>query len=85
MKAVDAILNEDEEAEDHVYFSDEEEDKISLASDLDSDDMEEVEQKEMEMEKKPKKKYRITSCLVSVSVYVPSCLWNISGHFRSPH
>ncbi|XP_031430062.2 pre-rRNA 2'-O-ribose RNA methyltransferase FTSJ3, partial [Clupea harengus] len=56
MKAVDAILNEDEEAEDHVYFSDEEEDKISLASDLDSDDMEEVEQKEMEMEKKPKKK-----------------------------
>ena len=46
MKAVDAILNEDEEAEDHVYFSDEEEDKISLASDLDSDDMEEVEQKE---------------------------------------
>ncbi|XP_076135221.1 pre-rRNA 2'-O-ribose RNA methyltransferase FTSJ3 [Alosa pseudoharengus] len=56
MKAVDALLDEDEEGEDDVYFSDEEEDKISLASDLDSDDMEEVEQKEKEMDKKPKKK-----------------------------
>lgn len=55
MKAADALV----EGEGDVYLSDDpEDDKMSLASDLDSDDLEEVEEKEKEIEKKnaPKKK-----------------------------
>ncbi|KAM3619109.1 uncharacterized protein V6R79_003127 [Siganus canaliculatus] len=55
MKAADAL----DDGEDDVHFSedeDNEEDKISLASDLDDEDMEEVEQKEKEIEKKAQKK-----------------------------
>uniref|UniRef100_A0AAY4EHX4 pre-rRNA processing protein FTSJ3 n=1 Tax=Denticeps clupeoides TaxID=299321 RepID=A0AAY4EHX4_9TELE len=64
MKAADAVLKENEDGEEDLYFSDEndDDDKISLASDLASDDMEEIEKKEKEMEeKKPKKKVTFTA------------------------
>lgn len=54
MKAADALVDDNEE---DLYFSDSEDDRVSLASDLDSDDLEEIEKKEQEIEKKaPKKK-----------------------------
>nr|XP_055074122.1 pre-rRNA 2'-O-ribose RNA methyltransferase FTSJ3 [Misgurnus anguillicaudatus] len=54
MKGADALLDDNEE---DLYFSDSEEDRVSLASDLDSDDLEEIEKKEQEIKKAaPKKK-----------------------------
>ncbi|XP_065100499.1 pre-rRNA 2'-O-ribose RNA methyltransferase FTSJ3 [Paramisgurnus dabryanus] len=53
MKAADALVDDNEE---DLYFSDSEDDRVSLASDLDSDDLEEIEKKEQEIEKAPKKK-----------------------------
>lgn len=55
MKAADDLVDED----DDLHLSEEEgdeEDKMSLASDLDDEDMEEVEQKQAELDKKTKKK-----------------------------
>lgn len=43
--------------EEDLYFSDSEDDRVSLASDLDSDDLEEIEKNEEKLVKKaPKKK-----------------------------
>ncbi|KAG1925491.1 pre-rRNA 2'-O-ribose RNA methyltransferase FTSJ3 [Pimephales promelas] len=54
MKVTDALL--DDEEGDDVHISDEDE-RMSLASDLDSDDLEEIEKKEKEIKgKMPKKK-----------------------------
>ncbi|XP_077082058.1 pre-rRNA 2'-O-ribose RNA methyltransferase FTSJ3 [Siphateles boraxobius] len=56
MKVTDALM--DDEEGDDVHISDEDEDeRVSLASDLDSDDLEEIEKKEREIKgKMPKKK-----------------------------
>ncbi|KAG5851430.1 hypothetical protein ANANG_G00093320 [Anguilla anguilla] len=56
MKGADALLKEEEEGEDDVYLSDDEIDRISLASDLDSDDLQEIEEKEKTLEKTAQKK-----------------------------
>lgn len=55
MKVTDALLDDEE---DDVHISDEDqEERMSLASDLDSDDLEEIEKKEREIKgKMPKKK-----------------------------
>lgn len=51
MKAADAMV----EGEEDLYLSGEDDDEMSLASDLDSDDLEEVEVREKEMEEEKKK------------------------------
>ena len=66
MKAADSLVA----GEEDLYLSDEDEDdRMSLASDLDSDDMAEVEEKEKELEKKAPKKYVSASVLVTTSRY----------------
>ncbi|KAF4097371.1 pre-rRNA 2'-O-ribose RNA methyltransferase FTSJ3 [Onychostoma macrolepis] len=60
MKGADALVEEGEE-DDDLHISDEEEDeRMSLASDLDSDDLEEIEKKEKEIEQKMPKKKKVS-------------------------
>lgn len=57
MKGADALVEE----EDDLHISDEDEDeRMSLASDLDSDDLEEIEKKEKEIEEKMPKKKKVS-------------------------
>ncbi|KAK9967123.1 hypothetical protein ABG768_001539 [Culter alburnus] len=59
MKGADAVLEEVQEED--VHLSDEDEDeRVSLASDLDSDDLEEIEKKEREIEAKMPKKKKVS-------------------------
>ncbi|XP_067271332.1 pre-rRNA 2'-O-ribose RNA methyltransferase FTSJ3 [Pseudorasbora parva] len=57
MKSADALVEEDEEED--LHLSDEDE-QMSLASDLDSDDLEEIEEKEKEIQDKMPKKKKVS-------------------------